>query len=261
MNDPQYLRHQQYRDATNLNARIQLHARFSTNHYGWHRWVYDQLALPPQGCILELGCGSAELWATNLQRVPAGCEIILSDFSAGMARQAMGRLAHGSHPSAFAVLDAQAIPFGDRRFDVVIANHMLYHVPDRERALAEIRRVLRPGGYLYATTIGQAHLLELYALVERFDPASTFRGTLSSPFTLESAPAQLAGHFAYHAVYRYEDALMVNEAVPLVNYIISGSSRPAEEQRTALTEFVERELAAHGGILRITKDSGMLVAC
>ena len=44
----------------------------------------------------------------------------------------------------YAVLDLQALPFPEACFDAVIANHMLYHVPDRPRALAEVQRVLKP---------------------------------------------------------------------------------------------------------------------
>ncbi len=55
----------------------------------------------------------------------------------------------------FKEIDAQSIPFEDETFDAVIANHMLYHVPDRPKAIAEIKRVLKPGGRLIATTIGK----------------------------------------------------------------------------------------------------------
>jgi len=61
----------QYQNAKNLNARIQLHQRFSTNKYGWHRWVFDQFSFPPQSRILELGCGSGELWLESIDHVPA----------------------------------------------------------------------------------------------------------------------------------------------------------------------------------------------
>ena len=50
--------------------------------------------------------------------------------------------------------DVQQLPFGDAQFDVVAAMWMLYHVPDLDRALAEIRRVLRPGGLFVAVTNG-----------------------------------------------------------------------------------------------------------
>ena len=66
-------------------------------------------------------------------------------------------------------MDAQDIPFEDDTFGCVVANHMLYHVPDLDKGLAEIRRVLKPGGKLYAATNGEAHMLELEAfVVEQF---------------------------------------------------------------------------------------------
>ena len=72
LSDQDYLLTDQYRNASNLNARIQLHVRFSTNKYSWMRWVFDQLDLPPHCHILELGCGSGELWRKNMQRIPEG---------------------------------------------------------------------------------------------------------------------------------------------------------------------------------------------
>ena len=70
-----YLRTEQYRDASNLNARIALHVRFATKTYGWHRWIFDQFALSPHAHILELGCGTGCLWLQNLDRTPAGWAI------------------------------------------------------------------------------------------------------------------------------------------------------------------------------------------
>ncbi len=56
--DQQYLKTEQYRDASNLNARLEIHRRFSTNSYGWFAWVFDTLeTLPKQARVLELGCG------------------------------------------------------------------------------------------------------------------------------------------------------------------------------------------------------------
>jgi len=78
----------QYRDASNLNARIALHRRFSTNKAGWTRWVFDQLALPQECAILELGCGPADLWQQNAGCIPEGWHITLSDFSPGMVEKA-----------------------------------------------------------------------------------------------------------------------------------------------------------------------------
>ncbi|MCH8206807.1 MAG: class I SAM-dependent methyltransferase [Chloroflexi bacterium] len=102
--------------------------------------------MPAVSRILELGCGPAELWVKNIDRVPSAWRITLSDLSEGMVREARQNLQSGVSRFSFAVCDAQRVPFDDESFDAVIANHMLYHVSDRQRAYAEIRRVLRPGG-------------------------------------------------------------------------------------------------------------------
>ena len=86
--DPHYLKSQQYQNSLNLEARMRLHQRFSTNKYGWPKWVFDHLAIPSESRILELGCGTALLWLENSGRIPEDWSITLSDFSPGMLQQA-----------------------------------------------------------------------------------------------------------------------------------------------------------------------------
>jgi ubiquinone/menaquinone biosynthesis C-methylase UbiE len=262
MADQEYLLVDQYQNASNLNARIQLHARFSANRYGWHRWVFDQLDLSPESRVLELGCGPGRLWVENLHRIPEGWDITLSDFSPGMLREAQRNLRNGHRRFEFYVVDAQMIPFEGESFDTVIANHMLYHVPDRTKAFSEIRRVLRPGGRFYASTVGRAHLRELYELLRRFDPNTDFRiGSTADSFLLENGRDQLSQWFSRVTVRRYEDALLVTEADPLVAYVLStrANSVLVGDKLTGFIEFVKRELTVHGAI-RVKKDSGIFVA-
>jgi ubiquinone/menaquinone biosynthesis C-methylase UbiE len=262
MADQDYLLNQQYRDGSNLNARVQLHVRFSQNTYGWHPWVFDQLKASPQARVLELGCGPGLLWSENAARIPPGWEITLSDFSPGMIAEAQHNLASAGRVFAFERVDAQAIPFADASFDMVIANHMLYHVPDRPRALAEIRRVLRPDGRLYATTVGETHLREIGELVQRFDPQLAFgRKLLTEGFELENGVEQLAHYFMTVDLYRYEDTLIVTEADPLLAFIFSSWAgiELKNEHAEELAAFVRRELAERGAI-SITKDSGLFEA-
>ncbi len=261
LNNADYLLHQQYNNAAKLNARTSIHARFSTNTYGWFRWVFDQYD-PPAGChILELGCGSGELWRSCLDRIPAGWQMTLSDFSQGMVDQARQNL-EGARPFKFEVINAQSIPYPDGAFDAVIANHMLYHVPDRPKALAEIRRVLKPGCKLYATTIGSKHMRELYDLVERFAPGQSFdRMRIAGEFSLETGPAQLEKVFSRVEVRRYPDSLHVTEAAPMVDYIYSTYEfGQGDDWHAKLTAFIEQEMEMNGGAIEITKNSGVLIA-
>ncbi len=258
--DQTYLLKDQYKDAINLDARVRLHLLFSVNQYGWHRWCFDQYALPAQAHVLEIGCGPAHLWTTNLDRVPPGWRITLSDFSSGMLEQAKQNLS-GASQFEFEIVDAQSIPFDADTFDAVIANHMLYHVPDRLKALSEMQRVLKPGGEVYLATNGLKHLRELDDLQQRFDSQSDFGWNQTSPqfFSLDVGGTEIALFFEDVHIVRYEDALIVTEAEPLVNYILSMMTTEAVQNRRAeLQRFIEEELARQDAI-HITKESGMFI--
>jgi ubiquinone/menaquinone biosynthesis C-methylase UbiE len=259
VNDPQYLE-KQYKDSSNLDARVRLHQRFSVNEYGWQRWVFDQFKLPERCRILELGCGPGNLWMDNLDRLPAGWEIILSDFSSGMLEQTRRNL-KDRHGFQFECFNAQSIPFQDGHFDTLIANHMLYHVADKPAVFSEIRRVLKPAGCFYASTVGERHLDELSDLLCKFDAKLASWGRVSDSFTLENGTAQLAQWFTGIKLYRYEDALEVTEVAALVDYFLSGWARQILEKRLdQFKEFVTHEMESRGGVFHISKDSGLFVS-
>lgn len=156
--DQTYLLGEQYRDATNLLARMALHQRFSANPLGLPRWIFDQLDLPDDARIVELGCGNGALWWENCERVPPGWTVTLTDISPGMLAEARARLGELPQFTDFQPVDIQMLPFPETAFDAAIASHMLYHVPDVARALGEVRRVLRPAGVFYAATNGPDHM-------------------------------------------------------------------------------------------------------
>ena len=147
--DPEYLKHDQYKDSSRLQARARLHSDYRRNPYGWFEWQFDLYRdLPENARILELGAGVGWLWLRNRQRIPKGWNITISDFSAGMVAEQQTNLSRLPRPFQFEVIDIQNIDLPDQTFDAVIANHMRYHVPDRPKAIAEMRRVLKPGGTL-----------------------------------------------------------------------------------------------------------------
>lgn len=252
---------QQYRDASNLGARAQLHARFSTHRLGWPRWSFERLALPPNARVLELGCGPAWSWRDNRERIPSGWSIVLTDLSPGMLDEARANLGSLERPPQFRCVDAQALPFADSSFDAVLAHHMLYHVPDRQRALGEIRRVLEPTGCLYAATNGSQNLVEIDELVASVAP-ELGRGAVfaqGAEFTLENGAHQLLPHFADVRACWFDDELAVTEVEPLVAYILSGSARLSADQVARLREVVTSRIAEDGA-LRIRKSVGMFEA-
>ena len=256
---------QQYQTSDNLNARIALHRRFHTNPYSWFRWLFDHFVLPADARILELGCGSGLLWYENRDRILPSWKFTLTDFSPGMVTEASHKLEDILPAADFQLVDAQEIPFSADHFDLVIANHMLYHLPDRERALAECRRVLKPSGRCYASTVGETHMLALWELVERFDPGVMAQRPPSvSGFTLENGQAQLAAHFDKVERYIYADELQVTEVAPLVDYLLSSDRMTdyflAPGRKREFSELVAHCLAAAEGTLRIQKSLGLFEA-
>lgn len=246
----------QYRASNNLQARIALHERFSTAKQKWFDWYFDHLDLPADAHILEIGCGTGMLWRENRTRIPSAWRLTLSDLSFGMIETT--RAANVS--ADFLQSDAQAIPFRDHYFDAVMANHMLYHVPDIPRALVEIRRVLKPSGKFYAAANGPAHMREYYQL------ASDFLGTGSwstfEQFRLDNGAEQIGKAFARVERFDYEDALVVTEVEPLVAYAMSGlvgTQLIGAERETALREFIAERIA-RAGAFHITKSTGLFIA-
>ena len=259
--DQQYLKTDQYRDSSNLDARVGIHQRFSTNSYGWFKWVFDTLlTLPDNAKILELGCGPAYLWKENISRIPAAWNIILSDLSSGMLDAAWRNLVVTGRAFKFEEIDAQSIPYNDETFDAVIANHMLYHVPDRPKAIAEIKRVLRPGGRLIATTIGKNHLKEIAAWFRQMSLENTFE-SFGSPFTLENGSEQLKQFFSQVMISRYPDHLYVTEVEPIIAYIRSSihATELSEVELANIRLDLEKEFKEKGKIF-ISKDSGLFEA-
>jgi ubiquinone/menaquinone biosynthesis C-methylase UbiE len=130
--------------------------------------------------VLEVGCGPGELAA----RIGAelGAEVRAVDISPRMVELARGRGVSAQ------VGDVQALPFDTGEFDCVVAAWMLYHVPDIDRALGELARVLRRGGRLVAVTNSEReHWRELRELLGVEAPIS--------PFPAERAAELLAQHF------------------------------------------------------------------
>jgi SAM-dependent methyltransferase len=254
----------QYRTGANLQRRIALHELFSVNSLPWQRWVFEQLALPAGARVLELGCGPGKLWLDNRERLPAGLSITLTDFSPGMLREARRNL-RGLAPFDFAAASAAWLPFSRGRFDTVIANHMLYHVPDLRTSLREIRRVLRRGGTLYAATNGAAHLVELDDLRAGLIPHRPIREATAS-FMLENGRAALAAQFEVVELRRHEDELRITEVEPLVGYELSRTTMAPEHQPpdaqvlAAYRARVKDALRDGGGVLRVSKESGLFIA-
>ena len=89
--------------------------------------------------VLDLCCGHGAMTSALCER---GCKVTGLDFSSAMLAHAKRR----APKAQFREGDAQALPFDDASFDVVLSNCGIMHLPDQPRALSEVRRVLRSEG-------------------------------------------------------------------------------------------------------------------
>jgi ubiquinone/menaquinone biosynthesis C-methylase UbiE len=184
-----------------------------------------------------------------------------------MLSTAHHQLSPYGHAFRFVAHDAAALPFAEHSFDAILANHMLYHVPNRPAAYAEFCRVLKPTGQLYAATISRDNMHELDALVSRVRPIRSQSADAANPmsdrrlrtgFNLEHGAAELSQWFTSVTIHRYADALVVPEAESLVAYVRS-TGRLTEDELTRFQSHVEDVMQRHGPI-RISKAVGMFEA-
>ena len=251
----------QYRNSTNISARIRLHRLFSSNKQGWFPWIYEQCQITEGMKILELGCGNGRLWIENKAKLPADCEIILSDISEGMIRDVRREQSLQDDRFSFAAFDCHAIPYEDASFDLVIANHVLFYCKDVDRVCSEVGRVLKPGGRFVCGTYSVAHMQEVSRLVTQFDDRITLSGeNLYEHFGKENGAQALAPYFAEVDWQQYEDALIVTQAEPLIEYVLSCHGNQNQyilEKYNKFRKYVEGQI--RNGYT-ITKDAGIFIS-
>jgi ubiquinone/menaquinone biosynthesis C-methylase UbiE len=253
MNNPKDVQDMYIKKDT-LSTRVNLHEKYSVNKYGWSNWVFDQYNLCENSKILEFGCGTGSSWIGK--QIPEKINIVLTDISPLMIDKTMNNL--GSNDIfSFQIIDVQNVPFPDKYFDIIIANHMLYHVPDMTKALTEIKRILKNNGIFYATTVGINHLRELQDIYRKYENRVKFSYSDELSFTLENGENILKKYFVNIEQKRYIDSLEVTQADDLMEYIVSYNEIPEEIKQEIYVKIYENII--ENGILRINKDSGIFI--
>ena len=249
---------EQYKNAKNLNDRISLHEKYSTNSQGWFNWLFEKIDFSKVNRLLELGCGNGKLWQENTIDL-RNREIFLSDISEGMVDEVRTKL--GSDFNCI-VVNAEKIPFKDAYFDMIIANHVLFYLNDLNQGLKEIDRVLKPNGVFYCSTYGKEHMKEITELVQNFDSHINLSNhSLYDIFGLENGEAILKKYFSNVQRLEYPDSLEITESKPLIDYIMSCHGNQNEILGPRLNEFKEYidELLKKNGKIVVTKHAGLFI--
>ena len=245
----------QYKSASYLNTRISIHEKYSTNKMGFGNWIFSNYSIEDGSRVLELGCGTGDMWTGRDEAVSRVSRLVLSDFSEGMLDTAKANLRR-YEKIEYKVIDIQDIPFESDSFDIVIANMMLYHVPDIKKGLREVRRVLKDGGTFYCATYGEHGIIEYLSGI-----LSTYgmEDRTNKNFTLQNGEDILKSTFDQVRQMRYDDSLAVTNVDDLVDYLYSLTSMTTLNQvhrddiHKALAERME------DGVLNVPKEYGMFV--
>lgn len=265
--DPAYLA-DQYGDGEKLRIRLEAHRLYSERpNEGFHARLLAGLGLRGGELVLDVGCGSG---SAHARLVEAGARILGIDASAGMLAEAAAQARAAELPVSLARADAQAIPLDDACVDAVLASHMLYHVPDRRRALREMRRVLKVGGHAVLATNAADFARELHEVhVAAARACGYVPGELASfPFTLDDLPL-VREVFPDARVDRMENAFVFPTAGAALAYYASGGvdlieDPPADAShrepllraaRERIEAVIERE-----GAFRVSKTAGCFLA-
>ncbi len=214
--DKQHLTAVSYDKHDRLQVRIDTHRRYNQPQVDFMAWVLDHIAWRGTELVIDMGCGSGAYWPKVQER---GRVYIGGDLSLGMLTDLSPEITRVN-------LDAQQLPFADHTADVVLANHMLYHVPDLLQAVRQARRILRPDGVLLASTNSQYSRLEFFELVA---DSLTELGVTHHPaelnpdgrFKLENGGAFLEQVFTQVTRYDSETAFVFPSPEPALAYLAS----------------------------------------
>ena len=205
------LRTEAYADPGRLDDRRALY-EYQDPRPDFFGWILDQVDWPPGGRVLDVGCGPGSHLERLAERRP-DVTMVGADVSTGMLA-----VARAAVPACRPVaLDAARLPFDDDAFDVVMANHMLYHVADLGRTLGELRRVIRTGGRLVAVTNSVDHLAELYGTLAATAGLDHWARP-TDRFTLEHHAPELARQFDHVDLRHQRGELAVTDVAAVVTY-------------------------------------------
>ena len=245
----------QYSTSDSLNIRKAFHELYSTNSQGYGNWIVSNYEITSGDRVLELGCGNGDIWLGHDDIISRCQKLYLSDLSPGMLKAAKENLDERDNIE-YSIVDIQNIPFADNDFDVIIANSMLYHVKDLEKAIHEVRRVLKDKGVFYCATLGENNFVETLAEWFKLGGESFMP---NHNFTLQNGKQILDTVFAEVELRFYEDSLHITDIDDLINYLKSLNSLktindlPEVKIRKILSDHSEN------GIIDLPKEYGMFI--
>ena len=153
--------------------------------------LLDLLDPTPGSALLDVGCGNGAVALQAALRADYKGQVIGSDIAA-----ALMRLAEKPTNVTFCQMDAEQLGFPDASFDALTCAFSLFQFPDMGRALAEMRRVLKPGGRLGLSNWGPGYFSPVASLQRRLFQEFKLRPLLTNPIVFKPTRLQTLLHEA-----------------------------------------------------------------
>lgn len=229
-----------YRDTGNLKSRISI--------YDYREPRLDpvdfaaELLTGDLGLVLDVGAGFGR-FTNRLRTDHPEATVVAIDKAPGMLTEV---------EAPVMVADAQDLPYPDAGVDTFLAMHMLYHVPDVAKAVAEFRRVLKPGGTLLASTNVRGDMTQMAELWDRVarpvlgPDGYSWNGAIRN-FDSASAPALLEAEFASVEAFEAAGVVSVPEPGPILRFFasIQTFAECDDASFAVILDAAEQELTKH----------------
>jgi len=257
-----------YATDENLRIRQETHDNYTIPQRNFVEWSLNCVDWRGDEQVLDIGAGPGNYYL-KLKELQPTVSYYGIDLIPAMIQ---------NHPdqNGLSIADASTLPYPSNTFDVVMANHMLYHVPDVDGVLSEVKRILKPNGIFIATTNSVQTMPELQVLMRRAIVLLTKQGATqvrapslpSDSFALENGTRLLAKHFFSVIRYDMPSALVFPQVEPAMRYLESTRDlRDKQLPDDVVWEDVMmimrqqiNQLIKHLGELAISKQSGLLLA-
>lgn len=234
-------------------------------------WALDHITWNGQEHVIDIGCGNGTYLRRIATRLGPYGRLRGLDLSHGMLTEIARNWNLEPPLPTLITADIQALPIPSASYDIALAMHMLYHVPDIETAVQELRRIVRPHGILLVSTNGLTDKNELQTLYTTAYTTLTGQPTPNESwpdrFSLEHGAEALRHAFKSVESHALSSELRIPEPEPILRYIestrpIRSPSLPPDLRWETIMAEIKRNIIAHiiaEGTFRVHTHVGIFI--
>lgn len=248
-----------------LQLRVLFHHQHTHFNDNFHQWMFKHYQFPKNAQVLDIGCGDGTIWLANQTSIPKDIKITLADISSKMLEECQTKLNFIEQIKNIEEADCFYLPYPDKSFDVVIANHLFMYFDDLPKALKEVERVLKDDGVLYCSTIAKDMMKERDLMLKEFDKRISFnQDVLYQRFGYENGKEKLSRYFQDIQVDERIEVYQIKDLDLYYRFILSGKGLSPNlevmyRKKEKLYDFMKSYLKKHK-LFYLTTHAGIFIA-